>query len=30
VWLLPLELMRAADWLPATAEEFEQAWSTAA
>jgi hypothetical protein len=29
VWLLPLELMRAADWQPVTAEEFEQVWAAA-
>jgi hypothetical protein len=28
-WLLPLELMRAADWQPIAADEFERAWSAA-
>jgi hypothetical protein len=28
-WLLPLELMRAADWQIATAEEFERLWAVA-
>jgi hypothetical protein len=29
-WLSPLELLRTPDWQPATAEEFERAWSAAA
>jgi hypothetical protein len=28
-WLLPLELMRGADWQPATPEEFEGLWEVA-